>query len=292
MGIPVQMIRLGAAVVVVGGVMAFKIIAANSAEKKIDKAIANMGISKDQISYDVSVDLLGLATHIEDIEMKLPNKENFKIDEIVINDIDAKHQIPEYLDLEINGIHGNTKSLKMFDRNMARILDSMNKDELITNIGVDYTFDKDAKVLNLKNLSFNVEDMGSFSLATKIHDVNSIANAAMGFNYAKLGSSSVEYEDDGLADTLFAYNAKRSGQDLDKFKENIVKDINKEIEKADKQQKDYKVKMLSAIADFVEDPNSIEFSMEPEKPIAFYRLSRGLKREDTLKTLHFDISVD
>lgn len=283
MGLPIQVIRLGAIGVAVGGVIAFKTIAANSAEEKIDKAIADMGIPKDQISYDVSVDLLGLSTHIEDIEMKISDEESLKIDEIVINDVDTEHEVPEYLDLEVNGIHGDTKSLKMVDRSIARVLDSMNKDELITNFAVNYTFDKDAKVLNLENLSLDVEDMGTLSLATEFHNVNSVENAAMGFNYAKLGNSSVTYKDNSLANTLFAYNAKRSGQDLDQFKENIIKDINKEIEKAEKKEKDLEVQMLTAMADFVEDPESIEFSMEPEQPISFNQLSKRFAREDTLK---------
>ncbi|MFT7860762.1 MAG: hypothetical protein ABXS93_07480 [Sulfurimonas sp.] len=292
MGLPIQVIRLGVVGVVIGGVIAFKTIAANNAEEKIDLAITNMGIPKDKISYDVSVDLLGFATHIEDIEMKISEKESFKIDEIVINDIDTEHQKPEYLNVEINGIHGDTKSLKMVDRSIARVLDSMNKDELITNFALNYTFDKDAKVLNLKNLSLDVEDMGTLSLATKFHNVQSVENAVASFNYAKLGNSSLTYEDSSLANTLFAYNAKRSGQDLDQFKENIIKDINKEIEKAETKEKDLEVKMLTAMADFVEDPESIEFSMDPEEPISVNRLSRRFNDETTLKTLNFDISVN
>lgn len=292
MGLPIQVIRLGVVGVVIGGVIAFKTIAANTAEEKIDLAFKNMGIPKDRVSYDVSVDLIGLETRIEDIKLKISDKEDFKIDEIVINDIDTEHEIPEYLDVEVNGIHNDAKSIKKIDRNLARAFDSLKKNELITNFAVNYKFDKDAKTLNLENLSLDLKDMGALSLATEFHNVRSIADAAMGFNYAKMGNSSLTYKDDSLVNSLIAYNAKRSRQDVEKFKENILKGLDRDIKRSEKRGKDLEVQVLTALADFIKDPQSIEFSMQPEQPISFNRLSRRFTSEKTLKTLNFDISVN
>ncbi|WP_304545167.1 hypothetical protein [Sulfurimonas microaerophilic] len=290
--IPIQVIRLGVVGAVVGGVIAFKTIAANAAEEKIDKAISNLGIPKEKISYDVSVDLIGLSTRIEDIEMKISDKESFKIDEIVINDIDTKHEVPEYLDVEINGMHNDAKALKMVDRSLYRALDSLKKDEFITNFALNYNFDKEAKVLSLENLSFDIEDMGALSLTTQFHNVNSVTNAAMGFNYAKLGKSSVTYKDDSLVNTLVSYNAKKSGKDIEQFKEKILKNLDRDIQRAEKREQELEVKMLTAIAEFVKDPQSIEFSMEPEQPISLNKLTKRFTKENTLKTLNFDIKVN
>lgn len=297
MGIPVQVIRLGVLGVVVGGVVAFKVIASNKVEKKVDAFLASEGIPKEMVSYDASVDLFGFETRLEDIVIKNRAGKDIKIDEIVINDFDDEHKIPQYVDVEINGMHSSSNQLKVNPMTRAMFKD-IDADDIVSNFALAYSFDEKDKKLEIKNASTSVEGLGEISLEAEIEDVKSLQQLAQnvmyyGFKNLKLGKSSLKYEDDGFANMAFAYNAQQRGMSTEEFKEMAVKNLDRSLEKAKQKEDDLQVAFLEAVEDFVKHPNSFEVSIEPKEALSLRELQYSHHNlNDALKALNLKVEAN
>ena len=73
--------------------------------------------------------------HLEDVKITLPGQEPVKIEEITLNDFDSKHNIPEFLDVDIDGIEAK-KSFNSLG--FGDIFDGM--DEVNMNLALKYEF--------------------------------------------------------------------------------------------------------------------------------------------------------
>jgi len=289
MAVPIQVIRLGIIGAVIGGFITFKYVAAGMVDDKINGAMLKAGIPTETFTYDnSSVDLLGLNVHLEDVKINIPGQDAVKVDEITINDFDSEHTIPEFLDIEIEGIEAKSN----FDAlGFGDIFKDM--DEVSVDLALNYKFDSEDKILNIKEISQSVDDLGKLSLSTELHNISSLEQLTqqmmMNPYGIAVGKSELEYEDDSLVEKVIAYNAKEAGVPVDEFKSQLLESLNKKLQKADeKEDADLEEKYLSAVIDFIEDPDAFEISINPEKAISFMDLSRHSANEN-LEKLNLEI---
>lgn len=296
MGVPVQVIRLGVIGAVVGGIVAFKVIASNKAEEKIDQVITKLGIPKESISYDVSVDLIGLETRIDDVEITSPDGDKILIDEIVINDIDTEHKVPEYLDVEVEGFEIPASLLK-FDYRARRAFAGFDKDKVVTNLALSYELEADDKELDIENFSYEIEDMAEFSLQMELHDVKSFDDLVQQLSYygpegLKVGEASFKYEDDGLAAMVMEMVAKQTNMDIEEVKKEANEKLESELKKAEKEGNKYSVAYLEALQDFVNNPQSFEVQIDPKEAVSMRELQREASLEALLSKVNASVSAN
>ena len=294
MSIPIQVIRLSVVALGIIAIVAFKIVSSNMAEKKIDKALANL--PKGLVTYeDVSVDLLGFDVHINNIKIHAPGQKDAMIDEIVINSIDSDNEVPNYLDLEINGIEIDIESLK-YDRKMSKLLDGLGYENLKADLALSYSYDKDDKIMEIKNMSFEVKDAGELSFKTNLHGINSLQNLSMQLmmnpRSIKVAKSSIKYEDESLAARLIKSDALAAGLSEDKFKENVLSELANTLKKAEEKEKKYEITMLEEVIDFFENPSSFEISISPEEPISVWDMQKANSANELMKKINLDISAN
>jgi len=293
MAVPVQVIRLGVIGVVIAGFITFKYVAAGMVEDKIGGAMAKAGIPSESVSYDASVDLFGFNVHLEDVVIDIPGKDKMKIDEITINNFDSEHTIPEFINIEVEGIDGKilfaSSPLAKVSKNLFE-----EQDEVKLNFAVNYEFDADDKTLNIKEVSQSIDNLGEVSFSTVLHNVNSIENFVqrmmMNPSSMEVGKSSLEYEDDSLVEKIIAFNAEKKGISADKYKEDMLAGLKKELEQVnEKEDSDLEQDLLALVIDFVQSPDELEISIDPKEPMSLREITRG-NPSDTLKKLNLEIN--
>lgn len=294
MSIPIQAIRLSVVAAGIVAIVAFKTISSNMAEEKVDKVLA--GLPAGLVTYEsVSTDLFGLDVHINDVEIHPSPTSVSTIDEIVIKSIDNDHDVPNYLDLEINGIELDTESLK-YDRSMAKLIDSLGYEKLKADLALNYSFDEDENSIDIDNVSFEIEDAGELSFDSKFEGINSLQNFSMQLMMApqsiKIAKYSLKYKDDSLANRLIKFNAQKKHLSVEEFKESVLSQLSQSLQKAEDQENKYEITMLEEVIDFFKDPDSFEISISPKEAISLGELQRVNNPDKFLEKINLDISAN
>jgi hypothetical protein len=290
MALPVQVIRLTVIGAVVASVVAFKVIAGNNVEKRLDKIVQE---SQGAFSYEnASVDLLGLDVHIDGVRIHDGGRD-VNIDEIIIHSYDEKSEVPQFMDVEVNGIELDMQAINN-DPALGKVVKGLGYEKLEANMAMDYKVDSKKKLFNLKEFSFAIKDAGELELSAEIYGVSSLqefGNYFMRPQMLKLGDISVSYEDDSLVERIIKMNAQEAGMDVSSYKEKLLTGIEREIEKAKAKNEDEKVDILEEIYDFLDNPKEFEVSIEPKEPVSFAKLSR-LSNDEIKELLHIEITAN
>lgn len=294
MNIPIQVIRLSVVGVIVVAIVAAKVMISNTVEEKIDKVLAKM--PEGTVKYDsVSTDLLGLDIRVNDIKINLPGQKETTIDEIVIKSIDSDNEIPNYLDVEINGIDLDIEALKL-NRQIANSINVLEYKNLKSNLKLSYSFNKDEESVDIENISFAIEDAGKLSLNSKLHGIKSLQNIGMQFMYnperIKISNSSIIYDDDSLTNRLMKLAAHDDGTSVGTFKEKILTKLSEELKKSENKDHKYETKVLEELIAFWNNPDSFEVSISPEEAISFNQMRRIQNPEEFIKKVNLDISAN
>jgi len=293
MAVPVQMIRLGVIGVAIASFVTFKYVAAGMVEDKIGMAMTKSGLSSDTLSYDASVDLFGFNTHLHDITINLPGQAPIEIDEVIINDFDTNHDIPEYMDIEIEGIKAKKMLSSPLLANASQGI--FNEMETVnTNFAIKYMFDSDDKILDIKEISESVDGLGKISFSTVLHNIASMKAlpqiVMMNPKSILIGKSELAYEDDSLVEKLMLINAKKENISVAEYKGKMLVELNKELVKAKKEEKsDLKKDFLSTIISFIKSPDTLEISINPQTPMNLQAMTKT-NPEKLIKKLNLEIN--
>jgi len=290
MALSTPAIRLTVIGAVIASVVAFKVIAGNNVEKKLDQVVQE---SQGVFSYeDASVDLFGFDVHIEGIRIK-DGQRDLHVDEVVVHSYDEENEVPQYMDFEVNGIELDMEAINK-DPALGRLVGDLGYKKLEANMAVDYKVDTKKKIFDLNEFSFEIEDAGALELEGKIYgidDVRQLAFVAMAPQMVKVGEMSLKYEDDSLVERIIKANAKQAGMDEDAYKEKLLQSLEQEIEKAKAKNEDEKADVLEEIYDFISDPEEFEVSIDPKEPITLGSISQ-LSDDEIKDLLNIKISAD
>lgn len=294
MSIPVQAIRLSVLAAGITSIIAFKMISSSMVEEKIDKKLESFPAG--MVTYDdASVDLFGFDVHVNNVVFHAPNGKDSKIDEIVLKSFDDKHDVPNYLDLELNGMDLDVESLK-YNPQTAAILDGLKYKDLKADFEVEYSFDDEKEMIDLDTLSLDIKEAGKLSLNSKIYGVKSLENIALQvmMNPAsfKLSKSSIEYKNDSFFERFIAMSAKEKGISEKDFKKQYTSELSKELDKAKAKGDKYEIATLEAIEKFVDKPKSFEISIDPKEAVSLNTLNQTSDMNKLLELLDLDISAN
>lgn len=292
--IPVQVIRLSVIGLIIAAVVIFKIVTGNILETKIDKLLGDL--PKGAVTYqDASMDLFGLTVHLDGVKIQTNRNKPLLIDEIVLHSIDTENSIPQYMDIEINGIKSDLEALKV-NRKMAYIVDGLEYKELKSSIKIDYAFAKDKKMLDIKEVSLEIDNAGELTYNAKLYNITSLEGLAMQLNFApqtvEFGKTSIRYEDNSLTDRILKIAAQQSHQEIDSFKEAIERNLEKNIETSRTNAKEYELMLNKALLQFVKNPKKLAFSISPDEPVSLSSADKIRSKDEFLKLLNLKISVN
>jgi hypothetical protein len=291
--IPIQIIRLSIIALVIASIVAFKIISSNMINAKIDKIL---GSAKGYITYgDTSMDLFGFDAHIYDIKLNIPNQKPLIVDEMIVKSLDTDNAMPHYMNIKLKGIQSDLAMLRS-NPNLADKLNTLEIKNIDSGLVINYEFEKDEKMLNIKEFTLKLEDAGKISYKAKIYNVVAMEYFPMQVNLApqtlKFGTTSLHYEDDSFMERLTKLNAQDANQSVEIYKDERLKRITAKLNAAKAASQNYEIALDEAMLTFLENPKSFEFSIDPKVPISLSILGQTKSRDDVLKTLNLEVSAN
>ena len=291
--IPIQIIRLSIIGVFIIAIVAFKTISSNIINTKIDKIL---GGAKAYITYgDTSMDLFGFDVHIHDIKLNIPNQKPLVVDEMVIKSFDMDNAVPRYMNIKLKGIQTDLAMLRS-NQNLAAKLDILELKEITSNLAINYKFDKDQKMLDVKDLTLQVDNAGKISYKTKLYNIVAMEYFPMQINLApqtiKFGTTSLHYEDDSFMEHMMKMNAQDANQTVFVYKEAVLKRMQANLDTAKANSQSYEIQLDEAMIAFVKQPKSFDFGIEPAQPVSLIMLNEANSRDNMLKILQPTISAN
>lgn len=283
-----QITGIGIAVLLIAIYFGIKMYASNVAEGKMNEAIAKAA-NFAAIDYKkVSVDLLGMDVRISGIIVSpADGKKKFKIDEIIIHDIDDKSDIPAFLSMTCNGIELNIQDL---GEDAKQLRELGYNDKMMINLNANYVYNKEKKEINIKKIGIGADEAGEVSVSFRLGNISlepeKIVGLLFSFPQIIFHEAKVEYDDDSLAERLMKLGAEKQQVNVEDFKKSLIQDVEKEIAK---EKDDFTKKALSEINKFLEDPEKFSVSASPSKPQPFGKIMRTNKPQDIIKLLNIQI---
>jgi hypothetical protein len=259
----------------IAGFIGARYYASSVADEKIQAALNAMPGMENVEYNDVSVDLPGGDVHIQGVEIAPPGggKETL-IEEIVIHDFDEDNDIPHYLNLSANGV-----DIEVTPANFGAAsteLKKMGYETIAASFDLEYEYNEAGKALELTNLALRIEDMGEASLGISLEnidletvDLENPATLMLVTQALRIKYAVIEFDNNSLMERLLATDAKNRGMEVDDLTGQIEVEIEAQIKTAKNAGDEFSVSVLTAMLDFVKDPDSIAITIKPEKPISF-----------------------
>lgn len=291
--IPIQIIRLSILGLVIVSIVTFKIVSSNMIKAKIDKILGN---AKGYITYgDTSMDLFGFDAHIYDIKLNIPNQKPLTIDEMVVDSLDTENPVPHYMNIKLKGIQTDLAMLRS-NANLADKLNTLEMNDIDSDLTINYEFEKDEKMLDIKEFALKVEDAGKITYKAKLYNVVAMEYFPMQINMApqtlKFGATSLEYEDDSFMERMAKLSAQDANKSVEAYKDERLKKAKAELSAAKAASQEYETALNEAMLNFLEDPQSFELSIDPKEPISLSILNQLKSRNEILKTLNLKVSAN
>lgn len=291
--IPIQIIRLSIIALIIIAIVAFKMITSSMINAKIDKILGN---AKGSITYgDTSMDLFGFDVHIHDIKLNIPNQKPLLVEEMVVKSLDMKNAVPRYMNIKLKGIQSDLAMLRS-NPALAAKLDILNLKDVNSNLIINYAFDKDQKMIDVKELTLKVQDAGMISYKTKLYNIVAMEYFPMQINLApqtiKFGDTSLHYEDDSFMERWTQMKAQDANQSVAAYKDERLKKMQTDLNTAKTNAQSYETVLDEALITFIKDPKTFDFAITPKEPVSLMTLGSIKSRDDVLKTLNLKVSAN
>jgi hypothetical protein len=288
----------GIMVLVIGLYGGFKMYASNLAKKKVDAAISEH-LPEADIEYgDISVDLIGLGVHINDIVFS-NGEEKVKIDELFLADLDEKSKIPAYVDISLNGVHME-QVIPNLDRGMRKNLKlafgvKNKSDPILLNASLRYSYNDNKEAET--EVTFGGDNVGTLSLKLEMGGVSkpskaNIDNPMGDAETASLKELSLSYEDDSMITRWLDKMCEKEDLSISDCKDKMKVELRDNSAKQGELAKKY----AKIFEGFIDDPDAISITAKPEEPLVLMKAWQSViggkeSMDDVLKKLNFDLRV-
>ena len=291
--IPPQVIRLSLIALIIIAITSFKMISANLIKAKIDKIL---GANKEYVSYsDVSMYLFGFDVHIDGVKVNFPYQKPLIVNEIIVKSFDTQNAVPLYMNIRLKGVQSDLATLRS-NPNFATTLNELDIKEIKSDIRVDYAYEKESKMLDVKELSINVEKLGKLNYQTQLYNVVAMAYFPLQLNLApqtlKFGATVLHYENSSLVERYMQMYAKDANLSLEGYKADLFKRNEAKIDMAKKSSQKYETLLDETWLAFLKNPKTFDFKIAPSQPVSLISIGNKNSRDDLLKTLNFSVSAN
>jgi hypothetical protein len=266
--IPPQVIRLSLLALLIICITSFKIITANIIKIKIDKILGN---AKEYVSYrDASMDLFGFDVHIDDIKVSFPGQKPLLIDEMIVKSFDEENALPRYMNIKIKGMQSDLATLKM-NPAFAKTIDGLELQDIQLELVMNYKYDKEQKMLDVKEMTLDVDDLAKITYTTQIHNVVAMEYFLMQLNLApqtlRFGPTNIKIENDSFVERFMKMNAKDANLSVDTYKTELFAKEQKLIDEEKSASKSIQASLDESWLNFLKNPKSFELETKPIQPM-------------------------
>jgi hypothetical protein len=263
------------------------------AKKKVDQAIAQKAALGGATYKKVHVDLLDRALRVKEAEI-FPSggRAAVPIGEIVVHGYDLfGPQKTDRVHVELQRMHLDVE--KNFNPAMGATLKELGYGTVDLDMVVNYASDEAAKVLDVREVSVDVDNMARLSLGARLEEWQSPQPggdnpmAVLGtLMRVALASARLEIEDRALLAKL-----KDSAAKLQKNGQDSYAEARKEFQDKAGQSTDPKIAaMYKELALFLDDPKHLLITLAPQSPVSFYSLREVRDPEEIIRKLGLSVT--
>lgn len=263
----------------------------NAAEKELNAAIENARGLADVAYDDVHVDLISRDVRISDVRIAQKGgvqSENVRINEVVIRDMDTESEdMPAFMNFECSGIVLDIRELGKDARGFRELGYT---DTLLLNLIVDYRYDKEKKMLDIRKLGVGADNMGELELHLRLGNLLLDPDQlfALFFTYPQITihEAGIGYQDDSLAERMMQVSARERNMEMTEYQAELLREVDQEIE----QETDpFTRNALNEIKEFIKDPDSFTISVSPPNPQPLGSLLQVPEPRDIIKLLNVQV---
>lgn len=279
-----------ALVVLLGLYIGVQIHLTDTARREADTVIARLSPYASIRYKDISVSPLTMHTTLSKVDIRFPGSpERLHVSELVVNDIDTRSQVPQFLSVTLQGIAANIRDGSELAENLKALGYT---DKIFYDVDVDYIYDNQKRELFIKKLAVQAKNVGR--LAMELH----LGNIALGqtqllaliFTYPSvlLCDGKIQYVDGSLANRIMANQAKAAHQDISTYKKALIASTKEQI---DADNDPYDKEVAASVERFINDPDTFSISVAPQRPQPLGRLLRLRQPAVLLQLLNLHVSA-
>ncbi|MFP4476240.1 MAG: hypothetical protein ACLFOY_11835 [Desulfatibacillaceae bacterium] len=256
------------------------------AKRQVDAVIAEAGAMGGATYEDVHVDLFGPDLYVRGVEVYAAGStQPIPVREFVLHGY-APWKEPERTHFEVRGMRLAPE--ENIGPRTSDPLTIMGYDELLVNLEVDYDYDREARRIDAREITLDVEDMGRATLSFVLDGYAPLSGRAASNPMALAGllmqvrfvRGRLVYEDQSLFERLKRADAALSGPAEKPPVELIMEELDRRAEAA----RDERIAgTLEALRDFIGDPGALVVSAEPEQPVSYLNLRGVTTLEEYLR---------
>ncbi len=293
--IPPQVIRLSIIGLIIIIFIVYSIVIHESLQNKLNSIFS--GMPAGLVTYkDASINPFTLAVTLKNVKINTNRQRPVSIHEVEINSIDTKHKTPRYMNIEVEGLALNLQSLSQTNPLFVNMLKTLGYSKLTSKIKINYKFNTRDKELDVKEMSLDLKHAGKIKYKVKFFNVDSLVGLMMQMRLApqtiKIGELSVKYKDKSLANRIFKLLANRMHESVDSYKNSLISKLKANLQILKQTNQKFNEKLTKAFIGFIKEPDELEISISPNKPISIYELRDSNNSTQLLKQLNFKVSDD
>jgi hypothetical protein len=254
-------------------------------------------VPKDMITYKgASVSPFTRHVTINHLTITLPNKETIPIDKVEIKSIDSEHKNPYYSDLTMQGVTLTSKTLGSLNPALPMLLQQLGYNTLKADWKIDYKYNTDKKMLNIKEIALNLHKIGKITMKMQFFNVKSPEDLTFQARFAPesltFGDVSFTYHDDSLTNRIMQLLAQKEGKSITEFKEGIHKRLQMRINQAQQNNQAFLVSVNKALMQFMQNPQSLHVTVHPDKPISMQEIKSLQNPQKIIQVLHVQFKAN
>ncbi|MFH1102405.1 MAG: hypothetical protein V1714_01380 [Pseudomonadota bacterium] len=276
-----------AAGVIMAGYFGVKFHLEKIARQKVEEVISKTSGLMEIDYRKVSVNLIGLNTHVKDVTVKATGeKEGIQIDEITVYKARAGKDKSLDVHIALNGISVHADQL-IEDHDTVRDLGYQN---IKADMEVDYEYDDRKREFRLNTLRLGAKEIGdidfSFRLTNIELDPEKMALMLFTFPLIEINEAELSYTDDSLVRRLLNFYARKEGKTVDETIRQLTVKMDEEIARANDP---LVTQSIEAVKKFINKPNKIMVSLSPKEPVSIGSLRDLVYQNEYIKLLNIRI---
>ncbi|MGE4424648.1 MAG: hypothetical protein AB7D39_20260 [Pseudodesulfovibrio sp.] len=256
-------------------------------DKELTRAVADTpGLA---LSYaDLSVDITAHTVTLKRVDALFPSGQHVQADSVSISAFDRKNPIPHYATISAKGL-----TIPVTPQNFgewAGYIKGLGIETLFGDGVLDYAYDPETKILELKDLSMDDPKLGALKLTGSLDNLNLTGfrpeqSFALGIRKAVL-----TFDNRELMRLLGADWAKRTGASESVTLDRIGTELDGLAAYAETQANEPAREAMLGLKTFLNDPGTLTVSANPAEsvPVLYFFMGRDLFENLDLLNIHVD----
>ena len=208
---------------------------------------------------------------LKGFEMSTSNSGPIKLAEVTVSNLKQKGAIPTSLTVAGKGFEIAAADLR--ERRAVETLKALGYDRLLLDFGLDYDWKPDTKEMDLRDLSFKLDQAADLTIKLALSNVDfeqaAMSGSPMPLAGAALRRLEIEYKDASLADRILKMAAAQQNVSPDQFRAMIVQMLQQQKAGGPGVELAAQIDGLTA---FVQKPESLKITAEPASPTGLMQL--------------------